>query len=229
MANIGINCSSEFIGATSANTWHIPLTESGDIFQPLEDYFSDPLAKDSPISAFITFPSIKDSKFHEKNPSKTSCQILLLADYQWFYKYLPKEAQDDLQKNSYATFIGNDRLKGEYEKLKKMWEEKCLAIFLKYYPKAEGFIDCFDISTPLTIEYYLRATHGGAVGLDCCPERYINPMIRDHTDPITLIPGLALTGQDTAICGVTLAQVFSDFSSLLSFLFSTNIISPLYL
>ncbi len=64
-----------------------------------------------------------------------------------------------------------------------------------------------DISTPLSIQHYLRATHGAAVGLDSPPQRFLDPEVRDALDPITNIPGLALTGQDTVICGVTLCQV----------------------
>lgn len=64
-----------------------------------------------------------------------------------------------------------------------------------------------DISTPLSIQYYLRATQGGAVGLDVTPERFVDPQFREHLDPITKIPGLALTGQDVSLCGVTLCQL----------------------
>ncbi len=66
-----------------------------------------------------------------------------------------------------------------------------------------------DVSSPLTIEHYLRATLGGAVGLDVCPERFCNAELRNSLDPISKIPGLALTGQDIALCGVTLCQVIN--------------------
>lgn len=64
-----------------------------------------------------------------------------------------------------------------------------------------------DISTPLSIEHYLSAVHGGAVGLDVSPARFCDQQLREDLDPITKIPGLALTGQDIALCGVTLCQV----------------------
>jgi hypothetical protein len=64
-----------------------------------------------------------------------------------------------------------------------------------------------DISTPLSIQHYLRAVRGGAVGLDVSPERFCNRGLRDDLDPISKIPGLALTGQDVSLCGVTLCQV----------------------
>ncbi len=91
------------------------------------------------------------------------------------------------------------------------------------YTKAKDHIELIDLSTPLTIENYLRATNGGAVGLDVTPDRFCNPVLREHLDPISKIPGLAMTGQDTTLCGVTLCQVnlrFVDNISSLLALFS---------
>ena len=84
MLNIGIKATAAEIGATNTNTWHvrnlcsvrlspenvylsycgylclqIPITQSGDAFEPLTKFFSDPLADDVEIPIFITFPSIK--------------------------------------------------------------------------------------------------------------------------------------------------------------------------
>lgn len=59
MANIGLSCSADAIGATKANTWHIPVDKDGDAFGPMEQYFNNPLETNGPIPAFITFPSLK--------------------------------------------------------------------------------------------------------------------------------------------------------------------------
>jgi hypothetical protein len=48
---------------------------------------------------------------------------------------------------------------------------------------------------------------GGAVGIDVTPQRFVDPLIRERLDPVTDIPGLYMTGQDTVLCGVTLCQV----------------------
>lgn len=63
MANIGLSCSPEAIGATKANTWHIPIDRDGDAFGPLEQFFSNPLQENGPTPAFITFPSLKVRPF----------------------------------------------------------------------------------------------------------------------------------------------------------------------
>ena len=80
--------------------------------------------------------------------------------------------------------------------------------------QAKEHLAFIDISTPLSIQYYLRATHGAAVGIDCTPARFCDPFIREQLDPISKIPGLALTGQDTAICGVTLCQLAGVITAL---------------
>lgn len=51
---------------------------------------------------------------------------------------------------------------------------------------------------------------GSAVGIDVTPDRFAASAVRDALDPVvTEIEGLYLTGQDTLLCGVTLAQVDS--------------------
>jgi hypothetical protein len=55
---------------------------------------------------------------------------------------------------------------------------------------------------------------GEAVGLDVTPQRFIDPAIGDHLDPVTRCPGLFLTGQDMIICGVTLCQLAGVITGL---------------
>ena len=192
MCNIGIAASAEEIDVTNTNTWHIPIENDGDCFRPIETFFYEPLSENSRIPAFITFPSMKDKEWSLKHPGKVSCQMLVMSDYSWF-----------------ENFKGNnndDRIDG-YKELKDIWLEKCIDIFLQYFPKAKDKIEVMDISTPLTIENYLNASRGGAVGLDVTPTRFTDSFCRKNLDPVTSIPGLYITGQDTVLCGVTLAQL----------------------
>jgi all-trans-retinol 13,14-reductase len=211
MANIGINCAAEVIGATKANTWHIPVDDSGDAFAPMDAYFRNPLQQAGPVPAFITFPSLKDTAY-EQAGSKTSCQMLLMAEYDWFKEFSPNNEQP-VTEHGYVMDISERRMAG-YNACKEQWKERCLQIFLRYFPKAKEHIAMVDISTPLSIQYYLRATQGGAVGLDVTPNRFADPQLRQVLDPITNIPGLALTGQDVSICGVTLCQLSGVITAL---------------
>ena len=57
---------------------------------------------------------------------------------------------------------------------------------------------------------------GSAVGIDVTPGRFVDSKVRAALDVVVNdINGLYLTGQDTLICGVTLAQVFFLFHILI--------------
>lgn len=192
MCNIGIKANPEEIGVTNTNIWHIPVDKDGDSFSVLEQYFDDPLGNSDVIPAFITFPSMKDQEWSAKHPNCVSCQMLLMAEYEWFGKLRGPSA---------------DTREANYIAVKDVWRQRCIDIFLKYFPLAEGKITVSDVSTPLTIENYLNAQDGGAVGIDVVPERFTSPIIRQQLDVVTSIEGLYMTGQDMAIIGVTLAQL----------------------
>ncbi len=149
MANIGIDASAFEIDAVNSNTWNIPVDMSGDLFGPMGEYFRDPLGQSwLQTPAFITFPSLKDQSYKYINgsdaPAITTCQMLLMADYEWFESF----------KGSSAT----EREAG-YARMKEMWKQRCLDIFLHYFPKAKGRVALCDISTPLTIENYLNGQY----------------------------------------------------------------------
>lgn len=131
--------------------------------------------------------------------------MLLMAEYDWFAQFSPN-GEKSVDTHGYVMDISEKRLAG-YNACKEVWKDKCLEIFLRYFPKAKDNIAVMDISTPLSIQYYLRAMKGGAVGLDVTPARFADPTLRQILDPISVIPGLALTGQDVSICGVTLCQL----------------------
>jgi hypothetical protein len=61
------------------------------------------------------------------------------------------------------------------------------------------------------------------------PQRFVDPLIRERLDPVTDIPGLYMTGQDTVLCGVTLCQVKYEASvSVLCFWFNFQISYVIY-
>jgi all-trans-retinol 13,14-reductase len=43
MVNIGIKAGAGDIGASPSNSWHIPIDETDDLFQPMKEYFNNPL------------------------------------------------------------------------------------------------------------------------------------------------------------------------------------------
>eukprot|EP00698_Gefionella_okellyi_P000956 TRINITY_DN10836_c0_g1_i1.p1 TRINITY_DN10836_c0_g1~~TRINITY_DN10836_c0_g1_i1.p1 ORF type:complete len:629 (+),score=155.20 TRINITY_DN10836_c0_g1_i1:179-2065(+) len=188
MANIGIRGDPAALNLTCANMWYHPVRESTgyDMFAALDEYFADPLKEGLLPPAMITFPDLKDRAWHGKHSDMINCQILVPAVYEWFAAFQYETPGDRGQ---------------QYEALKKQWETKCLAVLLKFYPQLRDSIELVDISTPLSIEYYLRANRGGAVGMDQVPKRFTDWNVVQHLDMRTKIPGLYITGQDTLLCG----------------------------
>jgi hypothetical protein len=85
---------------------------------------------------------------------------------------------------------------------------------LQLFPALTPHIDFVDVSTPLTIQHYLRKEAGGAVGLDQVPARFCDGEVQRLTDARSPIPGLWLTGQDTVLCGVPLVQLSGLITAL---------------
>jgi len=192
MCNIGIKGGAKELGIDNCNVWYHPVDQHGDIFPKIQSFYQDPLSDDQEPPCMITFGSTKDKGWAAKNPDKTCCQMLVMADWKWFEKYkdLPSGKRGE-----------------EYEELKALWAKKCLRILFRFFPQVEDKIELVDVSTPLSIAHYLYSPHGTAVGLDQTPKRYVDEGIQDLLDPVSRIPGLYQTGQDTLICGVTIAQL----------------------
>lgn len=109
----------------------------------MKAFFNDPLsgsAGDLKAPTFITFPSEKEKGYAAAHPGKISCQMLIMAPYEWF-----ERVKDDTK---------------AYQAMKQQWEERALAILYHYHPKVKGHVDMVDISTPVTIGRWLNAHRG---------------------------------------------------------------------
>ncbi len=49
-----------------------------------------------------------------------------------------------------------------------------LAALHRHYPKTVGRVGHLDVSTPLSIENYLRSGEGASIGLDVTPQRFVD-------------------------------------------------------
>merc|ERR1712032_627852 len=89
------------------------------------------------------------------------------------------------------------------------WIERLREAFLKIYPQLKDKLELFDLSTPLSIEHYLPTGSGSAIGLDVSGGegcRFTSFKTMKMLDMRSAVPGLWLTGQDTLLIGVPLAQ-----------------------
>jgi phytoene dehydrogenase-like protein len=191
MANIGLRGNAEELGLTCANLWYHPTREDGDMFGAIDDFMSNPTDPSHDPMIMVTFPSIKDREGAKKHANKTTCQILCMAEHAWFEQYADRPTR---------------KRGAEYKAVKREWGERLAALLLRFYPQLDGRIELLDVSTPLSIEHYLGAKQGGAVGLDQTPERFTDRSLIERLDPRTPIEGLWLTGQDTVTCGQPIVQ-----------------------
>ena len=191
MANIGLRGSAEELGLTCTNLWYHPTRDDGDMFGAVNDFMADPMDPGHDPMVMVTFPSIKGRERAGTHGDKTTCQMLCMAEHEWFETY----AQLPTRKRG-----------AEYKALKRAWGERLVEVLLRFYPQLEGRIELVDISTPLSIEHYLGADEGGAVGLDQSPQRFTDWSVVERLDSRTPIDGLWLTGQDTVTCGQPIVQ-----------------------
>jgi phytoene dehydrogenase-like protein len=70
-------------------------------------------------------------------------------------------------------------------------------------PHLQGKVDYYEISTPLSTDWFSGYRHGELYGLAHTAER----LQQKWLGPRTRIPGLWLTGQDVLTCGVTGAMM----------------------
>jgi all-trans-retinol 13,14-reductase len=137
---------------------------------------------------YVSFPSAKDPDYLNRHPGTATIEIVAPAPYDPYEKW----------KGTTWGKRGDD-----YEVYKAELSERLLRHLYDKLPQLEGKIDYFELSTPLSTEWFSAYKHGELYGLDHTPER----LQQDWLRPETKIEGLWLTGQDILTCGVTGAMM----------------------
>lgn len=74
MANFGLDCPSDVLDSVGcSNTWVHPADDSGGILDGIRAYWDSPMNVEPGV--MITFPSLKDREYQEKQPGKLTCQV----------------------------------------------------------------------------------------------------------------------------------------------------------
>lgn len=155
----------------------------------------------------FTYPSVKDRAYKRNagdNTSRESAQILCLAKTEWFGE-LPKLENGNIDVPAWQTPVRS----AKYKEIKEQWVERLKTAFLQIHPQLEGKLELFDLSTPLSIEHYIPTGSGSAIGLDVSAGtgcRFTCMKTMKMLEMKTVVPGLWMTGQDTLLIGVPLAQ-----------------------
>jgi all-trans-retinol 13,14-reductase len=180
---IGLKNTAEELGLPKTNFWIYPDND----YDGAVDRFSENKTEPFPV-VYISFPSAKDPNYLERHPGTATIEIVAPAPYEWFEKWRDKTWGKR----------GDD-----YDAFKQELGERLMTYLYDKLPELRGKVDYYEVSTPLSTNWFGGYQRGELYGLSHTPERLQQKWLR----PKTTIPGLWLTGQDILTCGVTGAMM----------------------
>ncbi|MBT6211185.1 MAG: NAD(P)/FAD-dependent oxidoreductase [Woeseia sp.] len=180
---IGLQETAEQLGLPKTNYWIYPQND----YDAALDEFIEDSSKEFPV-VYISFPSAKDPDYLNRHPGTATIEIVVPAPYEWFEKW----------EGSIWGKRGED-----YESFKEVLVERIMKHLYDKLPQLAGKVDYYELSTPLSTEWFSGYQRGELYGLDHTAER----LQQDWLTPRTKIKGLWLTGQDILTCGVTGAMM----------------------
>jgi len=180
---IGLQGTAQEFGLPKTNYWIYP---DNDYDAAVDRFVADPTGP-FPV-VYISFPSAKDPDFERRHPGRATIEIVAPAPYEIFEPWA----------DSTWGKRGED-----YEALKNSLGERLLEHLYDKVPQVRGRIDYWEVSTPLSMQWFCGYGRGELYGLDHDPARLQQRWLR----PRTKVPGLWLTGQDVMSCGVTGAMM----------------------
>ncbi len=180
---IGLKSTADELGLPKTNFWIYP---DNDYDAAVARFVED---KDAPFPVvYISFPSAKDPDYLRRHPGTATIEIVAPAPYQWFEQW-----RDETWGKR-----GDD-----YDAFKEALGERLMSHLYDKLPQLRGKVDYYEVSTPLSTNWFGGYQQGELYGLAHTPERMKQKWLR----PRTSIPGLWLTGQDILTCGVTGAMM----------------------
>jgi len=180
---IGLAETAEQLGLPKTNYWIYP----GNDYDAAVSAFLEDSQAPFPV-VYISFPSAKDPDYLTRHPGTSTIEIVAPAPYEWFAKWRDKtwgKRGEDYE--SFKAELGERLLEHLYDKV----------------PQVRDKIDYFEVSTPLSTNWFGGYRQGELYGLSHTAERMQQKWLRPQTD----IKGLWLTGQDILTCGVTGAMM----------------------
>lgn len=176
---LGVEGSPEELNLPKSNYWIFPLG-----YDHVGNYKRFTTGENNALPlAYISFPSAKDPAFSQKNPGKSTMEIITLGDFDEVAEWKDKPWKK----------------RGEtYEQIKQRITEQLEEVLYAYVPQVKGKVIYKELSTPLSTRHFVNYSRGEVYGLEHTPARFKNKNLR----PDTHIKGFYLTGQDIVTCGV---------------------------
>jgi len=187
---IGLKKDAQSLNLPKTNFW-VYLDENHD--KNIDAFFED---YQSPLPVvYISFPSAKDPSFESRYPGRATIEIVAPANYELFSKWK-------------GTTWGKRGI--DYEQLSEEFADRMLETLYQKLPHLRGQIDYYEVSTPLSTEFFCHYDQGEIYGLEHDTSRFKQGWLQ----PKTRIPGLWLTGQDILSCGVAGAMIAGFLTSI---------------
>ena len=180
---IGIKDSAKNLNLPKTNFWIYP---NENYEQSLKSFLAD-ANSDIPM-VYISFPSAKDPSFEARYPNRSTIEIVAPCPWEWVEQWADKPW---------------GKRGADYDALKEDFSQRLLEKLYQKLPHLRGQIDYYELSTPLSTEFFCWYQKGEIYGLDHDPKRFEQTWLRPKTD----IEGLYLTGQDILTCGVVGAMI----------------------
>jgi all-trans-retinol 13,14-reductase len=174
----GLSKSDAELGLNGTNLWVYPSFDHDANVARCARNIEAPLP-----NVYLSFPSAKDPKFPQRYPGSSTVEAIAMLPY--------------------TAFAGWEQTRWkrrgeEYDALKQRLAARLLAELERQVPAVKGNIACAELSTPVTTRHFMNYRQGEIYGYAATPERYAVRELGARTP----IPGLYLTGQDTASLGV---------------------------
>lgn len=174
----GFKGTTEELGLSTTNLWIYP---DGDHDTNLEKYQAD-YNEEFPL-VYISFPSAKDPDWENRYPGKSTVEVVTPANMEWFKQW--EGSQWQKRGEDYVAFKAQiaDRL------MEKLFER---------HPQLRDKLDYFEMSTPLSTNWYQKNSAGEMLALDHFVDRFKKPFLH----PVTPVKNLYMTGSDVMTAGV---------------------------
>lgn len=176
---VGIRESSKDLGLPKCNYWIFPDEYDHALNQ---SRYSD-LDSNLPVS-FVSFPSAKDPESEKTHPGRTTAEVIILVQFDWFKKWSQAE-----------RYKRGD----EYKEMKEKMAEKMFKELYRVAPQLKGKVDYYEVSSPLTTRFYTWHQKGEIYGVAHTPKRFRQRFLKSYTP----VKNLFLTGQDAMIASIS--------------------------
>ena len=180
---VGLKETAEQLGLPKTNFWIYPHND----FDAAVDQFVQDRNAPFPL-VYISFPSAKDPDYLNRHPGTATIEIVAPAPFEWFEQW---------QGSTWGK-RGED-----YDSFKEELGERLMQHLYDKLPQLKDNVDYWEVSTPLSTEWFAGYRRGELYGLDHTSQR----LQQRWLGPRTRIPGLWLTGQDVLTCGVSGAMM----------------------